>query len=183
MSRALQVLIAVGMLTATASTLAAQAASTTLVPGRRVRVEIAGSAKFVGNVARIGQDTIGLVGDAGDTVWVARKSISRLDVYMGEGHNVGRAAARGTAIGAGVGLVLGIIAVAGQSEGDFLYTPPGQLIASGLLGGAVWGLGIGTVVGLIAKSPKWSQVPVATLKVTPAGPDGAGVALGFSMRF
>lgn len=57
------------------------------------------------------------------------------------------------------------------------------MIASGLLGGAVWGLGIGTVVGLIAKSPKWSQVPVATLKVTPAGPDGAGVALGFSMRF
>ena len=161
--------------------LAAQDSAAILTgPGRLIRVRLDGQEPYVGTLLRLDNDTLVMVRDGLDTVRVRTRSISRFEVYAGEYHNVGGSAARGAMIGGGVGLALAGLAAASQDEGDWTYVPPGQLIASGVLGGAVWGAAIGTVVGLIHRSPKWERTPVPTVVVHPAS---HGVAVGLRLRF
>lgn len=80
-------LVAVAPLPAQDST----AVLATLAPGRVVRVRMEGQGPYTGTLLHFDRDSVVLVQHGLDTVRVNTRSVTRLDLYAGERHNVGGA--------------------------------------------------------------------------------------------
>lgn len=182
----IRILTALGALTLSLSgLLAAQEPTATVTAGRMVRIKETGGQTFQGNLLSANTDTVSLVRPGLDTVRILRGAVERFEVYTGEGHNVGRSTVKGTIIGGGIGLVLGLISAAAYAGDDdaFSDVSAGAAIGAGLLEGVILGAGIGAIVGLIDKSPTWEKIPLPSVAVT-GGQGGAGaVRLGLNLRF
>jgi hypothetical protein len=97
------VLIALALHTAAAATSLAQQAPSSLYPGARLRITVAGQESVTGTLFRSDAQGI-VVRHDGDTVWVSWGQVQRLEIAR---------ATRGSnalKIGAGVGAVVGLLA-------------------------------------------------------------------------
>ncbi len=160
--------------------------------GARVRVRavdagaFAGSTgsgtRFVGHLARIAGDSLWIqVGSTdGPLVSIDRANIHELEISDGRKRNPGK----GALWGAGVGLGLGVLAVAalddctmghGSFWFDFCEGEEDVLILGSIAAGAAWG----ALVGLFIKSERWVAVPPAALTLRGAR---EGVSLGLQVR-
>jgi hypothetical protein len=114
-----------------------------------------------GKDARLTADSLVARRSDGVSITLSRDRIRALDVSKGT--NAGRAAA----IGAGIGLLTGLLAIIQVSTDDTRVLKKGA--AAGLTVGLTAGGGlIGFAVG--SSSPRWQSVPLRTASVTP--PDG-----------
>ncbi len=166
-----------------AGTLTAQASGDAITPGRTIRVHQGASASFTGVVVSATPDTLTLATADQGKVVLLRSTVTGIDVQNGTRSNAGRGAVKGLIIGGGIGLVLGAASAAAQSESDFLYVDPGQLILSSTLGGAMLGGAIGALVGATSHTPRWVPIVSPTAPAQPDGTTGKGVALGMNLRF
>jgi hypothetical protein len=153
-----------------------------LVPGSRVRVKTPTLvAPLVANFLEQRGDTLVFIEDGrGRGVWSFEiAQIERLETSAGEaGRNI-RPIGKGAAIGAGVGLVLGIAfaAVAAPSDSTREYSK----LLTGAAGAAA-GAGVGALVGSRVKSEHWVSVPLPRRQLT-FRTNGRGVfAIGFAIR-
>lgn len=117
--------------------------------------------RIEGRDAQLTADSLVALRSDGVPITLPRDRIRALDVSKGT--NAGRAAA----IGAGIGLLTGLLAIAQVSMDDTRQLKRGAAVVLpiGLTAGG--GL-IGLVVG--SSSPRWESVPLRTASVTP--PDG-----------
>lgn len=129
-------------------------------PGSRVRVKTPSLvAPLVANFLEQRGDTLVFIEDGrGRGLWsFSIGQIERLEMTAGEADRNKAPIAKGAAIGAGVGLVLGVIfaSVADPSDESRKYSP----LLTGALGAAVGG-GIGAYFGSRVKTERWVDVPL-----------------------
>ncbi len=149
-------------------------------PGDRVRVTAPDLQinKYDGSLVSLTGDTIAV-----DTLRVAFRSVTRLDVYRGRRSHWIRGAGVGLVIGAGIGA----IAIASQvdwslsSSCDPFSNAQCVLIGAGL--GAAVGIPVGALIGLGVRTDRWHEVPLDRLRVSFAPQRGGRFALGLSVRF
>ena len=147
-------------------------------PGSRVRVKTPGLvAPLVANFLEQRDDTLVFIEDgAGRGVWSFTISqIEKLERTAGEGGSNQRYVVRGTAIGAGAGLVAGMFFAANASPSD--STREYSKLLTGAIGAAV-GAGVGAFAGSRFKTERWVNIPLP--RQLSLGPDGRG---GFSVAF
>ncbi len=168
-------------------------------PGERVRVTrppicradtICGGRsprQSVGTFLAWKSDTL-VVQSNGDTLALPLDSVTRLDVSWGRKTNTGK--------GAGIGILLGVIAgafIGGVSyeecvpQGWFSCIGPDfgseAYAAAGALLGGLGGLMAGAIIGTAIKTDRWQEVPLDRVRVS-LGPQRDGrFGLGASMRF
>lgn len=116
-----------------------------------------------------------------DTVVLPRAEIDRLDISTGRGNQ----AARGAAIGGGIGVLSGLIIgirnpkhCATDETVDCLMEPVAyaqSVVASAAIFGAA-GAGLGALIGLMIPGDKWEQ---GSVRVTPERHLGLGVTISF----
>jgi len=156
----------------------AQAATTTLAPGTRVRVH-QGVESLTGTLVSL--DSAALVIATGkDTVTAPRASITALEVSTGTKSHAGK----GALIGLGAGLVTGVvvgIAASGSDNGDFFDFSAGEWAVGVGLTGAAIGAGVGAIVGAGIHSDRWT--PVVLPAVGLRGSGDRRVAIGLRIRF
>jgi hypothetical protein len=150
-----------------------------LTPGSRVRVK-AGTlvSPLVANFLEQRGDTLVFIEDGrGRGVWsFGIDQIERLDRAAGESGRRKRPIAQGAAIGAGVGLLLGVVftTVAEPSDSTKEYSR----ILTGLAGAGV-GAGVGAFAGSRIKAERWISVPLpGRLSLRLNGRSGIGIAIG-----
>ena len=160
---------------------------TTPEPGRRVRVLIAPDSAHAGQYDAKGLYVLrtdsAIVLDRGpdglDTIPTAR--IRRIDQQTGSrsaGANFVRGTLFGTAIGGGLGLLLGAAAHSSYScsDGGFCVTPEGGTLLGGVLGAAV-----GSLIGLMyGPSEQWQRGEKLSGISAARNPDGS-FRLGISI--
>ena len=141
----------------------ASGSSVPVAPGSRVRVTAPTLvAPLVANFLEQRGDSLVFIEDGrGRGLWsLAISQIQRLEITAGESGRNKTPIAKGAAIGAGVGLALGVLfaAVAEPSDSTKEYS----MILTGATGAAV-GAGVGAYVGSRVKSEKWVNVPLGRL--------------------
>jgi hypothetical protein len=160
---------------------------TTPEPGTRVRVVITPDAPNTSQYDRKGvfivRSDSAIVLDRGpdglDTIPASR--VRRIDLHTSTrsaGTNFLRGTIFGTAIGGGLGLILGAMAHDSYScsDGGFCVT-----MAGGMLLGGVLGTGVGSLVGLMyGPSEQWQLGETRTGIRAARGPDGS-LRLGISI--
>lgn len=151
-----------------------------LVPGSRVRVTATSLvAPLVGNYLSLRGDTLILYEEeAGRGVWsVTLDQVTKLETTVGMKTGHGPFIARGALIGAGAGLVGGMIfaASAKPSNPSRKYSRPLTALV-GIGAGAV----VGGIVGSRFRAEKWATIPLPAHGG--AGP-GWSPLLSFSLRF
>ncbi len=161
--------------------------------GTRVRVRTVDAEGYAGSSVPLAARFVGhLEGTSGDSLWIRvgstdgplvsidRANIHELEISDGRKRNPGR----GALWGAGVGLGMGLLAVAALDDctlgnGKFWFDLcEGQedvLILGSIAAGAAWG----AVIGLLIKSERWVAVPPASLTL---GRDAGGLSLGIEVR-
>jgi outer membrane autotransporter protein len=136
------------------------AGTVALQAGSRVRVKTASLvAPLVANFLEQRGDTLMFIEDGrGRGVWsFAIGQIERLETTAGEASRNTNPMAKGAAIGAGVGLIGGVLFAAAASPSD--STKQYNKILTGLVGAAVGG-GVGAYVGSRVKAERWVEVPL-----------------------
>lgn len=131
-----------------------------VVPGSRVRVKTPTLvAPLIANFLEQRGDTLVFIEDGrGRGVWSFDiDQIERLEMTAGQAGRNKAPIAKGAAIGAGAGLVAGIVfaSVAKPSDDSKEYSP---VLSGGL--GAVVGGGIGALVGSRVKAEHWINIPL-----------------------
>jgi len=119
----------------------AQANTTTLAPGARIRVQ-QGSQTVTGTLVSLDSAGLVIVTGKADSVTVPRASITAVEVSTGTRSHAGK----GALIGLGTGLLTGVIvgiASSGSDDGDFFDFSSGEWAAGVGLTGAVIGTGVG----------------------------------------
>jgi hypothetical protein len=173
-------LLAASLLIGLISTGHAQAATTTLAPGTRVRVH-QGIESLTGTLVSL--DSAGLLIATGkDTVTAPRASITALEVSTGTKSHAGK----GALIGLGAGLVTGVvvgIAASGSDNGDFLDFSSGEWAVGVGLAGAAIGTGVGAIVGAGIHSDTWAPVVLPAVGLRGQGPGDRRVAIGLRISF
>ena len=157
------------------------ASTVSVAPGSRVRVKtLTLVAPLVANFLEQRGDTLVFIEDGrGRGLWTfALSQIQTLETTAGEAGRNKRPIAQGAAIGAGVGLALGVLfaAVAQPSDSTKEYSA----ILTGAAGAAA-GAGIGAYFGSRVKAERWVNVPLPgrlSLRLSPRG----ALGLGFSLR-
>lgn len=134
--------------------------SVPIVPGSRVRVMTPTLvAPLVANFLEQRGDSLVFIEDGrGRGLWsFAISQIQRLEITAGEAGRNKKPIAKGAAIGAGVGLAIGVLfaAVAEPSDSTREYS----MILTGAAG-AVAGGGIGAYFGSRVKTERWVNVPL-----------------------
>jgi hypothetical protein len=159
----------------------------------RVRVRAGEVGPYAGSPGTLDSRLVGhLEGTSGDSLWIRvgstdgplvsfdRANIQQLQISDGRKRNTGK----GALWGAGVGLGLGVLAVAalddctmgyGRFWFDFCEGEEDVLILGSIAAGAA----LGAVVGFLIKSARWVTVPPASVTL---GRDRGGVTLGFQMQ-
>jgi hypothetical protein len=162
---------------------------TTLAPGVRVRVSVAGSGeRLKGTVQSLEPGTLSVIGDDRHPVKIPRANITRLETGWGRHGN----AKKGFFIGGAFGLAGGLLAcatVGSRSEYGGLLDDPefancdttGERVAVPLATGVVWG-GLGALIGSLVKSERWVEMPIDRLRVS-VGPSSRGWGMAVSVRF
>ena len=159
-----------------------------LTPGARVRVSYAGQDARVGTLVALAPDTLAVEwADGAGTARMARTRVTRLDVSRGiRGSERGSRAKVGFAVGAGAGLLIGVVSSKSNSEcnGSSACDDVVNGLATGI--GALMLGGIGAAVGAISggASEKWENVrltPPHMGLVIPVRGHGAG--LGMALAF
>jgi hypothetical protein len=167
-----------------------EAQSGPLSAGTRIRVRAAdvgvgsatgkATAALVGHLLGAGADSLWLRVDPPDGPLLAidRATIRQLEVSAGQKRNAGK----GALWGAGVGLGLGLLAVAALddcmagTQGWWIDPCEGDedvLILGNVAAGAAWG----ALIGLLITSERWVTLPHTSLILGDAG-DGVGLVLG-----
>lgn len=137
-----------------------RSSSVPVPPGSRVRVKTPNLvAPLVANFLEQRGDTLVFIEDGrGRGVWsFSINQIERLEMTAGEGGRNKAPIAKGAAIGAGAGLVVGILfaSVAKPSDESKKYSS----VLTGALGAGV-GAGIGAYFGSRVKEEHWVEVPL-----------------------
>jgi hypothetical protein len=148
-------------------------------PGSRVRVKTPNLvAPLVANFLEQRGDTLVFIEDGrGRGLWsFSIGQIERLEMTAGQSGRNKVPIAKGAAIGAGVGLVLGILfaSVAEPSDNTREYSP----VLTGALGAGV-GAGVGAYFGSRVKSERWVNVPLA--RRLSMRTDGRGLAISIPL--
>jgi hypothetical protein len=150
------------LVTCVATNAVAQARSATvpIVPGSRVRVKTPSLvAPLVANFLEQRGDTLVFIEDGrGRGVWSFDiDQIQRLEMTAGEAGRNSRPILKGAAVGAGVGLVVGVLFATAAKPSD-----PGKKYSAGLTGllGAGAGAGVGAFFGSRVKSEHWVNIPL-----------------------
>lgn len=159
-----------------AGSLAAQQVS--VLPGSRVRVTAATLvAPLVANFLEQRGDTLVLIEESsGRGVWsLPLAQVLKLETTGGDATVNRPYVLTGAAIGAGSGLVAGLLfaAAARPSEEGRTYNRP----VVGLVGAAIGG-GIGAFIGSRRRTERWVNVPLPSVLVLP-GRRGVGLSLPF----
>ena len=131
-----------------------------IAPGSRVRVMTPTLVTpLVANFLEQRGDSLVFIEDGrGRGVWsFAISQIQRLEITAGEAGMNKRPVAKGAAIGAGVGLALGVLFAAAFEPSDSTKEYS-QLLTGGA--GALAGAGVGAYFGSRVKSEKWVNVPL-----------------------
>jgi hypothetical protein len=159
---------------------ALSAQQVSIAPGSRVRVQAATLvAPLVANFLEQRSDTLVFIEEGtGRGIWsFAIGQIQRLERTAGEGGRNRRPMARGALVGAGAGLVAGLLfaAVASPSSEEEMYSRP----LTGLLGAGIGGA-IGAFIGSRKQSEQWISVPLpGHLSLQPDFRSGMRVSFSF----
>ena len=159
----------------------AQANTTTLAPGARIRVQ-QGSQTVTGTLLSLDSAGLVIVTGKADSVTVPRASITAVEVSTGTRSHAGK----GALIGLGTGLLTGVvvgIASSGSDDGDFFDFSSGEWAAGVGLTGAVIGTGVGAIVGAVIRTDKWAPAVLPTVGIRGYGPDDKRVAIGLRIAF
>jgi hypothetical protein len=156
-----------------------------LQPGTRVRVQapavIAGS--LAATVVTRARDTVTLTNPRGAPIPVPLTAIITAEVSRGRSHRDG--AVKGLAWGTGAGLAVGLLsAIVYDARSDECGAEPcdnnlspGEVVAGGLVTGAVIGTGIGAIAGV----EHWDRLTIPTFVAV--RPSRVGLALVVAMPF
>jgi hypothetical protein len=156
--------------------------SSPVAVGTRVRVTAYPLAidKYDGTLQGWADDSVTV-----DTLQVALKQLTRLDVYRGRKSNWGKGALIGAASLASVGAALALVACSdGTCDGTGVYAlTTGDVVGVFALGGALGGALIGAVIGALAKSDRWEEVPLDQFRMSFAPQRDGRFAFGLSVAF
>ena len=160
-------------------------------PGAQVRVAghfcqpsysncVGGSPQqYVGTFVTWEVDTL-VIQNNGDTLSVPASLVTRLDVSRGRKANTGK--------GAGIGVLLGVVAGAligyasYESESFFIELDPEAYAVWGAVFGGLVGGGVGALIGASIRTDRWQEVPLDRLRVN-LGPQRDGrFGFGASVR-
>jgi hypothetical protein len=110
--------------------------------------------KAAGTLSSWGADSLTISGPEEEWQTFPLSDVVKLEISRGRKSNAGK----GTLIGAGVGLVVGLMAAAASTDdsdslGEFswLVYPPSGILVGGTLG---------LVVGALTRTEKWQEVPL-----------------------
>ncbi len=150
-------------------------------PGSRVRVKTPNLvAPLVANFLEQRGDTLVFIEDGlGRGLWsFAIGQIEKLEMTAGEASVNKAPIAKSAAIGAGVGLVLGVLfaSVADPSDDSKKYSA----FLTGALGAGV-GAGVGAIVGSRVKSERWVTVPLPLPRQFSVRLSGRGLAVSLPL--
>jgi hypothetical protein len=120
------------------------------------------------------------VAEGTDETVFALDSVSSLEVSSGKRRRVGRSMLIGSAIGGGVGALIGAIYFANDCSESGVCSLAGAAV--GAIVGVPLGLLVGGVAGAFVKTDRWEEVPLDRLRVSFA-PKRDGFAFGLSVAF
>jgi len=153
-----------------------------LQAGARVRLRSTGTGKEwqQGNLLQIDGDSVTLSTE-NDTLSLAARSVSKLQVSRGRKSHAGK----GAKIGGGVGAGLGIILSAAAAADDDCFGCPEVGVDTAILVAALFGAtgaGIGALIGSASHSEHWATVkaPWVTIQTLHSF---KRAGLGLAMRF
>jgi len=140
-----------------------------LQPGARVRIQAPGivAGRYTGTVLARTADTLSVGSPNTAPVRIPIDRITSAEVSRGSSRGLG--ALQGLKWGIPIGLGIGVLTAASSDNPDDIYCSgfdncgrsdssyKTELIASGILGGAIWGAGIGALVG----RERWERFDVA----------------------
>jgi hypothetical protein len=126
--------------------------------GSRIRVTTVSGSR-VGTLISAATDSIWLV-SAKDSMALAvpTQSVVRLEHSLGQRPATGRGALIGALIGAGTGLLLGILA--STEEGGWYEVGAEEVLSASLVAGGT-GAVLGALIGSVSRREKWQPVPLA----------------------
>lgn len=154
--------------------------SVPVAPGTRVRVKTANLvAPLIANFLEQRSDTLVFIEDGtGRGVWTfSLAQIERLETTAGEAGQNRKPMAAGATVGAGVGLVLGVIFAKAATPSD--STREYNAVLTGALGAGV-GAGVGAFIGSRVKRERW--VNVALPRQFSLRTDGRRIAIAYTFR-
>ncbi|HEX7336815.1 MAG TPA: hypothetical protein VF252_06360 [Gemmatimonadales bacterium] len=174
MARRRRAMVAATIQLLTATPLAAFQAQ--LNPGARIRVTSdSGSPRArIGTLVSMDSNALHFRSAKDSSlISVPTGSLVRLEQSMGRKSNAGRGAFIGALVGAGTGLLLGLLASAAEDDRDSFYDvgPEDVFAATAVLGAA--GAGVGALIGAMSHRDRWEPVPL---------PGGTGRARRMSGR-
>lgn len=145
--------------------------------GDRVRVTAPSVSRkrIEGTLAAADRETLTVVsGDDGTRVGVPRSRISKLEVTRGRTSRWGI----GVVIGAGAGVLPGVVASNPPSSADRFQVDGGAVAVCGAIGAAS-----GALVGAALRTDRWTTVPGSTMTLSIGPASGRGVALAMRVSF
>jgi hypothetical protein len=163
-----------------ASKATAQGPTFSIVPGTRVRVSAQNMvAPLVANFLAMRGDTAVFIEEGGGKgIWtILTSEIRKIERSDGERLSNRPYMMRGVAIGAGVGLLGGLVFANNASPGDASreYNQLGVGAIGAVLGGV-----IGGAIGSRRAVEKWTNVPIRRVAIAPTGRGGLTASLHFA---
>jgi hypothetical protein len=120
---------------------------------------------------------------------ISLAEIQWIERYMGKRHPYGKSILLGTAIGGGIGALLGAVQPLCKPTGEgwfeclFQATERGEAVQFGAVGGGATGALIGIIVGAFGHD-HWQRASLPALQPTiTAGRSGLGIGFRLPMRF
>lgn len=179
----------VGSFLVAAVPLAAQEVLVT--PGARIRVTLRSTERLSGIFSTSNRDSLLLQAggpSAAEPRAVALADIQRLERSLGKRHRYGKSVLLGTAIGGGIGLLLGAAYPLCEPTGEGLFecllefTDRGEAVRFNAVGGAVTGALIGIIVAAVGRE-HWRPASLPALQPTiSAGRSGLGIGFRRPVR-
>ncbi len=163
------------LLLVTAPSVTAQADS-----GTRVRASTSSGYRrsWVGTFVSLDADSLRLL-RRDSLVSLPVSSVVRLERSRDRRTSAGRGAVIGGLVGAGTGLLLGVLA--SNDEGDLYEVSTGDVFVVTLIVGAV-GAGIGALIGSISHRERWEPMPLPS-QTAPQARHPVGSRVGLVLRF
>jgi hypothetical protein len=127
-----------------------------------------------GSLAAVDRERLSVSTTAGTRVEVPRFRIAKLEVLRGSKSRWGI----GALIGAGAGVLLGLVASNPPSSADHFQVDGGAVAVCGAVGAAG-----GALVGAVLRTDRWTTVPGDTVTLGIGPVSGRGVALAMRVSF
>lgn len=152
------------------------AAGTGLILGSRVRITATGyPGPITGLVVAVDPQTVTLATDAG-VVKTPVSAINAAEISLGKR----RYTRRGMAIGAGLGLLVGLLAPLDENNTTTALGDESRGVSVGY--GLVMGTSYGAIIGALIKTDRWSRVQLS-IASSPAPAGRPGIRLAGTIRF